>query len=90
LPPLRGRGVTAAIRKAAEERLQRIRRDKGGRSLADDLMSIGERCAALPDLDDRPAESILGYDEHGIPPLLFKGDDFGLTDLVSQASPAHP
>ncbi len=67
LAAVAGEGVTAAIRKAAEERLQRIRRDKGGRSLADDLMSIGERCAALPDLDDRPAESILGYDEHGIP-----------------------
>jgi len=62
-----GEGVTGAIRKAAEERLQRLRRDRAGRSLAADLLEIGERCAALPDLDSRTAEEIIGYDEHGLP-----------------------
>jgi antitoxin VapB len=47
--------------------LQRVRRDKAGRSLAADLLKIGARCAALPDLDTRTADEILGYDEHGLP-----------------------
>lgn len=34
--------------------------------LADELMAIGKRCAALPVLDDRPEDEILGYDEHGL------------------------
>jgi antitoxin VapB len=30
-------------------------------------MDIGRRCAALPVVDARPAEEILGYDDHGVP-----------------------
>jgi hypothetical protein len=33
--------------------------------LAETLSTIGERCSALPDLDAREAEEILGYDENG-------------------------
>jgi antitoxin VapB len=62
-----GEGVTVAVRRAAEERLQRVRRNKSGRSLAAELLAIGARCAALPDLDPRTADEILGYDEHGLP-----------------------
>ena len=67
LAAVTGEGVTVAVRKAAEERLQRVRRDKAGRNLAADLLEIGSRCAALPDLDARNADEILGYDEHGLP-----------------------
>jgi antitoxin VapB len=56
--------MTAAIRRAAEERLQRIRHDKAGRSLAAELLEIGAHCAALPDIDTRSFDDILGYDEH--------------------------
>jgi antitoxin VapB len=38
-----------------------------GRSLADELDEIAKRCAALPGLDARSADEILGYDEHGLP-----------------------
>ena len=62
-----GEGLTTAIRRAAEERLQRVRRAQGGRDLAEQLLEIGRRCAALPDLDTRTAEEILGYDEYGLP-----------------------
>jgi antitoxin VapB len=62
-----GESVTTAVRRAAEERLQRVRRQHGGRSLAAAILEIGRRCAALPDLDARPADEILGYDEHGLP-----------------------
>ena len=33
----------------------------------DELDDIALRCASLPVLDDRSAEEILGYDEHGVP-----------------------
>src|SRR5205814_9496808 len=62
-----GEGVTSAIRKAVEERLQRVRRDRGGRSVRDELLAIGAHCSALPDLDTRSADELLGYDEHGLP-----------------------
>jgi antitoxin VapB len=35
--------------------------------LADELEEIAEHCASLPVLDSRPADEILGYDEHGLP-----------------------
>ena len=67
LAALTGETVTAAVRRAAEERLQRVRRKRGGRSLAEELLEIGRRCAALPDQDTRTAEEIMGYDENGLP-----------------------
>ncbi len=62
-----GEGVTAAIRKAVEERLQRVRQGSGAGSLADDLMAIGAHCAALPDYNPQAADELLGFDEHGLP-----------------------
>jgi len=59
--------VTMAVRRAAEERLQRVRRERGGRSLAEDILEIGRRCAALPNHDRRSADEIIGHDEHGLP-----------------------
>ncbi len=62
-----GETVTMAVRKAAEERLARVRRERPGGGLAAEIMEIGRRCAALPDLDTRNADEILGYDEWGLP-----------------------
>lgn len=67
LAALTGETVTTAIRRAAEERLRRVRRDRSGRSVAAEIMEIARRCAALPDRDRRPADAIIAYDEHGIP-----------------------
>jgi antitoxin VapB len=67
LAAVTGETVTAAVRRAAEERLQRVRRKHAGRSLAAEILEIGRRCAALPDLDRRGADEILGYDEAGLP-----------------------
>lgn len=39
----------------------------GGRDLSAELDAIALRCAALPVLDERPEEEILGYDERGLP-----------------------
>ena len=67
LAALTGETVTAAIRHAAEERLQRVRRKHAGRSLAEEILEIGRRCAALPDRETRTADEILGYGAHGLP-----------------------
>ena len=62
-----GESVTTVVRRAAEERLQRVRRQQSGRSLAAEILEIGRRCAASPDLDTRTADEILGYDQHRLP-----------------------
>lgn len=67
LATLTGETVTAAVRRAAEERLQRVRRRRSGRSLAEEIMEIGRHCASLPVFDDRSPDEILGYDEAGLP-----------------------
>jgi antitoxin VapB len=58
--------ITAAITRALEERLIRVR----GSRLADDrrrqALDIIAQCAALPDVDTRRPEEILGYDECGV------------------------
>ena len=47
--------------------LERVRRARAKRRLADELDSIAMHCAALPVQDPRSAEEILGYDESGVP-----------------------
>lgn len=37
------------------------------RAIAEQLKEISRRVDALPIVDDRPADEILGYDEHGLP-----------------------
>ncbi len=53
LAALTGETVTAASRRAAEERLQRIGRERSGRSLAAEILDIGRRCAARLDRIER-------------------------------------
>jgi len=67
LAALTGETVTTAVRRAAEDRLHRVRRAGSRGSLAAELLEIGRRCAGLPDLDTRTPDEILSYDEHGLP-----------------------
>ncbi|MBK9171014.1 MAG: type II toxin-antitoxin system VapB family antitoxin [Bryobacterales bacterium] len=62
-----GLSLTDAILKALREQLERETGRRQGSGLADDLRAISDRCAALPDLDTRTPEAILGFDEHGLP-----------------------
>jgi antitoxin VapB len=62
-----GESLTDAIINALKERLRRQRGRVRGRRLRDEIRAIRTRCAALPLLDDRSADEILGYDEHGVP-----------------------
>ena len=61
----RGTTVTRAVITALEDALRRTRGRKIAPSMRDAILEISERCAALPDLDARPADEILGYDERG-------------------------
>jgi antitoxin VapB len=62
-----GETLTDAIINALRERLRRQRGRVRGPRLRDEIRAIRRRCAALPILDDRSADEILGYDEHGVP-----------------------
>jgi antitoxin VapB len=64
---LTGETKTEAVRRALQDRLERLRRDRTGRRLADELDDIALRCAALAQHDRRTAEEILGYDDQGVP-----------------------
>ncbi len=61
-----GESVTQAVIVALRERLEREKR-RGQPSLAEELVRIGKECAALPVLDKRTPDAILGYDDHGLP-----------------------
>jgi antitoxin VapB len=64
---LTGETKTEAVIRALRDRLDRLRRERSNRRLADELDEIALHVARLPVKDQRPAEEILGYDEHGIP-----------------------
>ena len=67
LARLTGETKTQAVTKALRDRLERIRRQRSGQSLAEELDDIALHCASLPVLDERRADVILGYDENGLP-----------------------
>jgi antitoxin VapB len=67
LAKLTGETKTEAVTQALRERLERVRRARLKRRLADELDGIATHCAALPIQDGRSTDEILGYDEHGIP-----------------------
>ncbi|MEP7363973.1 MAG: type II toxin-antitoxin system VapB family antitoxin [Acidobacteriota bacterium] len=62
-----GETKTEAVTKALRDRLERVRRERSRRRLADELEQIAEHCARLPVIDPRSADEILGYDENGLP-----------------------
>ncbi len=61
-----GESLTAAVVQSLRERLARLRRMRGPR-LSEELLKIGRRCARLAVKDERSADEIIGYDEHGLP-----------------------
>lgn len=67
LAKLTGETKTEAVTQALRERIERVRRARAKRRLADELDNIAMHCAALPLLDARSADEILGYDESGVP-----------------------
>jgi antitoxin VapB len=68
LAKLTGESMTAAVGQAVQERLERVRKEKGTGGLAERLLKIGRECAAHL---KEPYKSIdhgeLLYDEKGMP-----------------------
>jgi antitoxin VapB len=62
-----GETLTEAIVVALRERLARETGRTRAVPLSDELAAIRRRCSALPVLDDRSADEILGFDHHGLP-----------------------
>ena len=62
-----GETLTDAVINSLRERLRREKARSSKPLLLDELRAIRERCAALPVLDDRSPDEILGYNEIGLP-----------------------
>jgi antitoxin VapB len=62
-----GETKTEAVTKSLRDRLMRVRRERSTRRLADELEEIAIHCEKLPIIDNRSANEILGYGEHGLP-----------------------
>ncbi len=62
-----GESLTLATRRALEERLRRVGGAARRAALLDDLAEIRRRWRALPVVDHRSAEDIIGYDQNGLP-----------------------
>jgi antitoxin VapB len=62
-----GESLTEAIQRALEERWERLKTKRRSRVLKSQIEDLLRRVDALPTLDSRPVDEILGYDEHGMP-----------------------
>jgi len=67
LAQLTGETITAATKRAIEERLRRVGGHSRRATLLQDMAEIRRRWSAMPVLDERTPEEILGYDAHGLP-----------------------
>jgi antitoxin VapB len=67
LAKLTGETKTEAVTRALRERLERLRRTRARRRLADELDEIAVHCSSLPVRDTRTDDQIMGYDENGLP-----------------------
>ena len=61
--------ISAAVKEALRSALERTRhgRIRSSDTLVADLDAIALRCAALPVLDARHADEIVGYNDQGVP-----------------------
>lgn len=62
-----GETLTVATRRTLEERLRRLGSEARKAVLLEDLAASRRRWRALPILDSRAADEIIGYDDNGQP-----------------------
>lgn len=62
-----GETITIATRRALEERLKRTGLQAKKAALIEDMEAMQRRLSALPVLDHRRPDDIIGYDENGLP-----------------------
>ena len=60
-----GENITQAIIHALQERLERLKGRRTVTDLKSKILKISKRCRALPDIDPRTPEDILGYNQNG-------------------------
>src|SRR5947209_1027690 len=65
-----GEYLAEAVIEALRDRMMREVGRAPAVPLSEDILRIGARCAALPVMDARPADEILGYDERVLPGLI--------------------
>lgn len=63
-----GESIIEATRKAIEDRLERLGSTDGSNGLLrEKLADSRRRWAAMPIIDPRAADEVLGYDDNGLP-----------------------
>jgi len=62
-----GESLTEAIHRALEERWQQLKAKRRSGVLAGQIEDLLRRVDAMPTIDSRQEDEILGYDEHGMP-----------------------
>ena len=62
-----GETITEVIKKALQDRLQRVRGRRHARGLPEQVEDILQRMDSLRTLDERTEDEILGYDKNGVP-----------------------
>lgn len=67
LAALEGRTITESLTDALKDRLGRLEKPAADAAARAAVARIQAMVRELPVLDDRPAETVLGYDEHGLP-----------------------
>lgn len=67
LAEVTGETITEAVTVALRERLTAVERRQRRAAVRDAVAEIQAFVRAQPDLDPRPAEEILGYDDAGLP-----------------------
>jgi antitoxin VapB len=71
LARLSGKPITEAVRDSLKREVERAKAIAAATPKDDDyverIMAIARKVAAMPVLDDRSPDEILGYDENGLP-----------------------
>jgi antitoxin VapB len=67
LAALTGESITEAVHVAVRDRLEREQRRRGKAIDRATIDKIVAQLAALPVVDDRPPDELIGYDERGLP-----------------------
>lgn len=67
LSQLTGETITTATKRALEERIRRLGGQSRHAALLEEMADIRRRWRDLRVTDDRTADEIMEYDEHGLP-----------------------
>ncbi len=61
-----GGNITKVVINALEDQLERLRGRRTHTDIVKEIMTISSRCSAIPDIDKRDPDEILGYNNTGV------------------------